>query len=419
MKTRPDLQSPILLAALLLGTCEAAAEVTELPSPAEDGSMAPNLFAAADGRVLMSWVDKLGKNRHALRFAVREGERWSAPRLVAEGMDWFVNWADFPSIVSLPGGTLAAHWLVKSAAATYAYDVRIAFSGDGGAHWSAPVVPHRDGTPTEHGFVSLFPTHDGRLGAAWLDGRETLPAAGSADEGGGAMTLRYATVGPGGELGEEALLDARLCDCCQTSAAVTAEGPLVVFRDRSNAEVRDIARVRLRDGAWTDPQAIAGDHWEISGCPVNGPSVAAEGRRAVVAWFTAANDAPRVRVAFSADAGATFGLPVTVDEGRPLGRVDTLLLEDGSAIVSWVESSPEGSSLRLRRIQPDGERGEAVVVVPAGEPLANGFPQMARAGAELVLAWTAGRVRTAVVPVPGLPEQPPATTTANSLPQSR
>ena len=419
MKMRPNVQSSILLAALLLDACQAAAEVTVLPSPAEDGSMAPNLFVAADGRVLMSWIDKLGENRHALRFAVREGERWSAPRLVAEGSDWFVNWADFPSIVALPDGTLAAHWLVKSAAATYAYDVKIAFSSDGGAQWSAPVVPHRDGTPTEHGFVSLFPTRDGRLGAVWLDGRETLPAAGSGEESGGAMTLRYATIGPGGELGEEALLDARLCDCCQTTAAVTAEGPLVAFRDRSNAEVRDIARVRLREGAWTEPQPIAADQWEISGCPVNGPSVAADGRRAAVAWFTAANDAPRVRVAFSADAGASFGLPVAVDDGRPLGRVDALILEDGSAIVSWVESSPEGSSLRLRRIRPDGTRGVAVVVVAAGEPLANGFPQMVRAGADLVLAWTAGRVRTAVVPVPGLPGQVPAAATASSLPQSR
>ena len=417
---RPALPSPLTLTALLLlGISPATAEVTLLPSPAAEGSMAPNLSVAPDGRVLMSWIEKLGEGRHALRFAVREGERWSAPRLVAEGTDWFVNWADFPSIVALPDGTLAAHWLVKSAAATYAYDVRIAFSTDGGTHWSEPVVPHRDGTPTEHGFVSLFPTRDGRLGAAWLDGRETLTAEDSGEEGGGAMTLRYATVGRGGELSEEALLDARLCDCCQTSTAVTAEGPLVVFRDRSNAEVRDIARVILRGGAWSDSQAISADHWEISGCPVNGPSAAAYGRRAVVAWFTAANDAPRVRVAFSADAGASFGLPVAVDDGAPLGRVDTLLLEDGSAIVSWVESSPEGSSLRLRRIRPDGERGEAVLVVQAGEPLANGFPQIVRAGPELVLAWTAGGVRTAVLPVPDLPRQVPASTTAGSLPQSR
>jgi hypothetical protein len=396
---------PLLVAAaiLLFSAGAGAAERTDVPTPADDGSLAPNLFATADGRVLMSWIDRLPDGRHALRFAIREGGRWSAPRLVAEGADWFVNWADFPSIVALPDGSYAAHWLVKSAASTYAYDVRIARSTDGGASWDTPVVPHRDGTPTEHGFVSLFPARDGRLGAAWLDGRETLEGGDAEAGSGGAMTLRYASIAADGSLADEALLDARICDCCQTSAAITSDGPLIVYRDRSGAELRDIARLRLREGAWTAPAPVAVDGWEIRGCPVNGPAVAADGRRIAVAWFTAANDAPRVRVAFSADAGASFGLPVPVDDGRPLGRVDTVLLEDGSAIVSWVESSPEGSSLRLRRIRPDGERGAAVVVVPAGEPLANGFPQMARDGDELVLAWTAGRVRTAVLPIPAAP----------------
>ena len=119
-----------------------------------------------------------------------------------------------------------------------------------------------------------------------------------------------------------------------------------------------------------------------------------------VAWFTAANDVPRVKLAFSADAGATFGSPVIVDDGHPLGRVDAVLLDDGGAVVSWLESSPEGSSLRVRRIRADGERDAAVTVVPAGSQISNGFPQMARSGDTLVFAWTAGRVRTAVMPVP-------------------
>ena len=379
-------------AAWLLCVHAAAAQVRELPTPALEGSIGPNLSVAPDGRVLLSWIDRLGDGRHALRFSVKQGDGWSAPRVIAEGADWFVNWADFPSIVALPDGSLAAHWLVKSAAATYAYDVQIARSTDGGTHWSAPIVPHRDGTPTEHGFVSLFPARDGRLAAAWLDGRE-----------GSAMTLRYAAVGPDGAMQDEALLDARVCDCCQTSAAVTAEGPLVVYRDRSGQEVRDIAAVGLRAGRWSEPRGLPADGWEIQGCPVNGPAVAASDGRVAVAWFTAANDAPRVRLAFSNDAGASFGAAVRVDDGNPLGRVDVALLDDGSAVVSWVESSPEGGSLRVRRIPADGEPGAAAIVLPAGAKLGNGFPQMARSGDTLVFAWTAGQVKTAVMAVPGSP----------------
>jgi len=396
------MQRPFALAVLawVLSPLPALAQVRELPSPAAAGSLAPGLFAAADGRVFLSWIDRLGAGRHALRFAVKEGDGWSAPREIAEGPGWFVNWADFPSLIAMPDGTLAAHWLAKSGSGTYAYDVNLARSTDGGNTWSEPLVPHRDGTPTEHGFVSMFAAPGNLLEAVWLDGRETRPEAGEHDHGGGAMTLRYAAIGPDGTLSREAVLDARVCDCCQTSAALTEEGPVVVYRDRSDREMRDVSVVRLRDGRWTEPRPVSSDNWEMHGCPVNGPAVAAAGSRVAVAWFTAANDMPRVKLAFSSDAGASFGTPVIVDDGNPLGRLETLLLDDGSALVSWLESTREGSSLRVRRIRADGRLDATVTVLPAGAPISNGFPQMARTGEWLVFAWTAEGVRTAVMPVP-------------------
>jgi hypothetical protein len=72
---------------------------------------------------------------------------------------------------------------------------------------------------------------------------------------------------------------------------------------------------------------------------VNGPSVAADGRRVVVAWFTSVGETPHVKVAFSEDAGAIFNKPVQVDDGANVGRVDTLLLADGSALVCWLSGN--------------------------------------------------------------------------------
>ena len=140
-------------------------------SPVSGDSREPELTTTPDGRVILSWVEKLHDKRHALRAAVLDRNGWSEARTVAEGENWFINWADFPSVVALRDGTLAAHWLVKSGSATYAYDVNISSSNDGGKSWLKPIVPHRDNTQTEHGFVSLVPLPDGRLGAIWLDGR--------------------------------------------------------------------------------------------------------------------------------------------------------------------------------------------------------------------------------------------------------
>ncbi|HEV2761640.1 MAG TPA: sialidase family protein [Pyrinomonadaceae bacterium] len=365
--------------------------VRETESPAPPDSREPEMFSTADGRVILSWVEKVGEKRYALRFAERGPEGWGAPLSVAEGDDWFVNWADFPSVVKLADGSLAAHWLVKSGTGTYSYDVHVARSNDGGKTWGRSVVPHTDGTQTEHGFVSLLPLEGGRLGAFWLDGRNLKDLKSHEEEHGplsASMTLRFAALDAEGRLSDEAELDARVCECCQTSAALTSEGPLVVYRDRSGEEVRDIFYVRRQGSTWSEPKPVHADGWRVEGCPVNGPSVAAEGRRVAVAWYTEAPDGPRVQAAFSDDAGATFGPPVRVDDGDAQGRVDVLLLPDGSALVCWLAGTPEKGAVKVRRVARDGTLDPASVVAESDIARSSGFPRMARHGSEVHFAWT-------------------------------
>lgn len=362
--------------------------VEEISSPAPPGSAQPNLVAAGE-RVYLSWLEPQGEE-HALRLAVRESGSWSEPRSVARGPNFFVNWADFPSVAVLPGGTLAAHWLVRSGPRSYDYDVHIALSRDGGDSWTQPVVPHRDGTHSEHGFVSLFPAPQGDLAAVWLDGRETV-AGGDGNDGhgsGGSMTLRYATLTAAGTLGPEVLLDDRTCECCQTAAAVTSRGAVVVYRDRSPEEIRDIYLVRQTGGGWSQPQPVHRDGWEITGCPVNGPAVAAAGEQVAVAWFTAAQEIPRVQVAFSDDAGASFESPIRVDDGDPAGRAAVVLLDDGSALVSWLERIGDDAAVRVRRVPRHGESAPAVTIAASSAVRASGFPRMLRVGDEVIFAWT-------------------------------
>jgi hypothetical protein len=364
--------------------------VREAESPAGADSREPELFSTADGKVILSWVEKKGEKVHALRFAVRDAAGWSEARTVSEGDNWFVNWADFPSVVALPDGALAAHWLVKSGKSTYAYDVNVSRSKDGGKTWGKPVVPHKDGTQTEHGFVSLLPLQDGRLGAVWVDGRATKDVGEGHGEGPlpVSMQLRYAALDDDGNLSDEAVLDDRICECCQTTAAVTAEGPIAAYRDRSEQEVRDIHFVRGQSGGWSAPRPVHADNWQINACPVNGPSVAADGRRVALAWYTGEGDDPRVQVAFSSDAGATFGAPTRVDDGGTLGRVDVVLLADGSALVSWMSGGAEGGANKVRRVAPDGALGPVAVIAQTDPSRSSGFPRMARVGGTVYFAWT-------------------------------
>ena len=380
--------SAALLVASLLFPAKPASLLVSMDPPAKPGSMAPNL--SADGSsVLLSWLEppnprvKPQEGNYALRMSRFEGGRWSEPVTIASGTDFFANWADFPSVTAGAKGLLLAHWAAKSAADTYAYDVRLARSENGGRTWIPMGIAHDDRTPTEHGFVSAVAEGD-RIRIFWLDGRETGGGHGDG-HGGGAMALRTALVGRRVEGSE--LLDSRVCDCCQTAAAATSRGPIVAYRDRSADEVRDIAVVGRDAGRWKAPKTAHDDGWEIAGCPVNGPALAAEGRRVAVAWYTQGANRPRVQVAFSEDAGASFRAPVTVDARGPLGRVDAILDGNGDAIVAWVAAEGKGAAIRLARVNRAGRVGPALTVARTETGRSSGFPRLERTGGTLVVAW--------------------------------
>jgi hypothetical protein len=402
----------------------------EIDSPAAAGSGNPNLSVGPNGRVYLSWIEliqSMGPKGYALKFAVRSrGGRWSTPRTITQGENRFDS-----SILALPDGSLAAYWLTKSGPGMHANDVNLSISRDDGRTWGKAIVPHRDRTQTARGFVSMIPVDRG-IAVIWLDGRKMTSGDRDAAEQGPAekgiagasqntghdhqhngsdhreaghgqaasemeMSLMYTMIGLDGTVGKEVLLDGRVCECCTTSGAPTPDGMAVVYRDRSEKEVRDISIVRLKNGQWSEPQPLSTDGWEINGCPVNGPAISSAGQNVAVAWFTAARNQPSVYAALSADGGATFGQQILVADGNSLGRVDIIAHPSGNAFVSWVERTPGGAQVRARIVRPDRSKAPAIVVAETS----SGIPRMKMSGEEVVIAWTDSRnirkVRTAIL----------------------
>ena len=368
-------------------TAPSAARVTLLTSPAGPRSGEPFLASDPRGTVHMTWLETTGDSTHAVRYARLTGETWSQPTTVVERRDLFVNWADYPSVIATPSGRLLVHWLQRSGAGRYAYDVRIAQSSDSGKTWSEGSVLHTDRSAAEHGFVALWAAPGDSVRGAWLDGRQMT--AGEGGHGKGAMSVQSVSVASTGALGAEQPLDLRTCDCCQVAATVAASGPVVAYRDRTEDEIRDIAVVRLVDGKWTWPSIVHADGWHIEACPVNGPALAARGDTVAIAWFTGAQDTARVHVAFSVDGGQRFASPVRADGGTPAGRVGISLDENGDAVVSWLERvPPEDAEVRVRRVARSGAMGAPMTISRTKAARASGFPRIVRRGGALLAAWT-------------------------------
>ena len=164
---------------------------------------------------------------------------------------------------------------------------------------------------------------------------------------------------------------------------------MVVYRDRSDEEIRDISIVRLIDGQWTKPKSIHNDNWKIAGCPVNGPHVVAKGNKLSIAWFSAAADDSEIQVIFSKDGGATLGKPIRIDEGSAIGRVDVVMIEEKSVFVSWME----GTIIKAAKVHDDGIKEPSIVVGSSSDSRSSGFPQMTRSGNQLIFAWTDDKER--------------------------
>lgn len=374
--------------------------IVDWPLPTVDGAAQPDLVPAPNGSLLLSWVRPMGE-RNAFQYAayLGDGEWESAPKTIAVGRALSANWANTPHVLMTDDGALWAQWLQAPAGgAAHAADVILTQSRDGGVHWAAPVAVNDDGTASEHGFVSLWPEAQDAIGIAWLDGRRTAAthahapgadASGNQQEHEGAMTLRAARFDAALARSDEVEVDAMTCDCCNTDAAVTSRGALLVYRDRDAGEIRDIAAVRRGAQGWGRPQPVHADGWKMAGCPLNGPAIDARGDEVVVAWYSAADDRPVLRLARSHDGGTRFEPPVEIDAGEALqGRVD-VALEGDAAWLLWLREDGSGQSLHVaRQASAAAPVQRSVVARLQGRGRATGFPQLAVRQDVAYAVWT-------------------------------
>jgi thiol-disulfide isomerase/thioredoxin len=348
----------------------------DLGPPTQLGSLAPSILLDGEDLVLSWWAPTEGG--HKLVTSRRHGPSWDKPITVVQGGDYFVNWADTPQLVKGPDGMWLATWAEMLGEGPYTYGVSSAISSDDGSTWRPLGWLHEDESPSEHGFVSLLSEPTG-VRAFWLDGRQTAS--------GGSMTLRTAQISPSGAITARAELDARVCDCCGTGAAMFGTDPIVVYRDRSEGELRDTSAILLSSGTAGPPIPVSQSGWQVPGCPVNGPQVAVNSTHISVVEFSAARGQD-VLLVQSHDGGESWLPAVAVASGQSLGRVSIAALDEGF-VVGWMDQlSDEDAVYRARRVSPDGLAGPVVDLLATSNSRKSGFPRMVIQADKLIIAWT-------------------------------
>ncbi len=375
----------IILSFLTIFSCTSKdVVVKEIPFLHENSNAQPSLVSG-EGSLSLSWISSNEGKKSTLNFSQFKEGKWINTQTMATGSDWFVNWADFPAH-AINENLILSSYLKKSDSGTYTYDVILSLQKLSGEKVKEDFLLHTDGVKAEHGFVSIIPNHNQGFFITWLDGRNTV----NKDLGGHhkPMTIRFAEITNKGDIIDENELDSATCDCCQTSIAVTNNGPVVVYRDRSEKEVRDIYIVRKTNGIWDDPIPVHNDGWEINGCPVNGPKVASNSNNLAVSWFTVSSENPTVNLSFSKSNGASFGTPIKINDEDAIGRVDVAFLNPQEVLVSYIEGDDVGTYLRIKKVSIDGKVSAPITISKIDGGRNTGVPQLEILDNEAFIVWT-------------------------------
>tara|TARA_B110000196_G_scaffold39351_1_gene29886 strand:+ start:526 stop:1722 length:1197 start_codon:yes stop_codon:yes gene_type:complete len=357
--------------------------IEDIPLSYHNNNAQPNLVSY-NGTLSLSWISSEQDNNASLHFSQLKNGKWIEPQKIADGSDWFVNWADFPAH-AINEDLILTSYLKKSDSGTYTYDVLLNLRKLTGEKIKEDFLLNTDGVKAEHGFVSIIPNKKGFF-VTWLDGRNTIEKKSDGEHK--PMTIRFAEISNTGDIINESELDAAVCDCCQTSIANTSDGPIVVYRDRSDKEVRDVYSVRNINGVWEDPNPVHNDGWIINGCPVNGPKVASNSKNLAIAWFTASNGNPLVNVSFSKNNGASFDKPIKINDVNAIGRVDIAFLNDDEAIVSYMEVDDAGTYLRIKKVSVNRRISQPITISKIDGGRNTGVPQLEIINNEIFIVWT-------------------------------
>ncbi len=357
-------------------------------------------IAAAGQEVVVTWAATKGSTTDIYAAVSHDGGGSFEPtrRVNDTDGDARVN-GEQPPRVALGRGIEVA-WLSKGGGASR---VRAARSMDGGRTFTPATTIHAEGLSGARGWQSLAVDRDGATHVAWLDGRE----AGAKRESPGAeghakhapmrQDVFQAVWRPDGTHDETAVAT-DVCFCCKTAVATAPDGATyVAWRHIYPTNLRDVAVARSVDGGRTfaAPVRVSEDHWQIDGCPDDGPSMAVDPSGVVhIVWPTLLQgDAPGKAIfySFSTDGGRTFAPRMRVDDARSGAGHPQIAVGGDRVAVVWDQGSEQRGVFVREIASRSNARSwapEMAAISALGAERAAFYPAVAATSTSIIVAWT-------------------------------
>ena len=278
----------------------------------------PFLQTAPDGDIVMSWTEQEpGAKDDGRNFMVStidsQGRSSSEIRQINDQAGQLSSHGgeNLAKFAVSPGDQVAAIWTPFSAEPGHpGLPLKLTHAEDGEPFSAEKVLNDDQKEVSRANFSGMGTSPDGKIFAAWLDGRNDLDA----------KQLFMAISEDGKTFSKNYSIAPAACPCCRPSVNFLDGGQTVLVAYRENAlpsgyitpdNVRDHLMIRSNDGGRTfsDPVVISDDGWVPIGCPHTGISIDVDSRDTIHAvWWTGgrAADEAGIYYTYSEDGGESF-----------------------------------------------------------------------------------------------------------------
>jgi hypothetical protein len=300
----------------------------------------PVLTQTPDKTILLTWTEKdvTGMGSFCVAQSADGGRTFANRRVVVSGKGIGGSRLMRPKVLTKKDGSLLAVFSNRGETnGKRTTDIQISTSTNNGLTWSAPQAVDTDPTPCVRGFFDAVVLSNGEIAIAYLK-----DVAGSTKHE--ERNLRLVLTQNGRFLPER-IIDPVVCDCCNISLLVDADGALHVYYRDNNDDIRDMAQMVSTDNGLTfsKPRILSADNWKIAGCPHNGPFSATFGKGTLVSWFSGGDT----------DKGVRW---VTQDGNRltiandPTARNGNVAAQGNRAVLLWDQVRDEHSQIAYRTL---------------------------------------------------------------------
>lgn len=308
----------------------------------------PFLAKTPQGDILLTWMEKddAGKSAFCLAFSKDNGKTFEDKKIIYSGMGVSSSRLMRAKLLTKKDGSLVAVFSNRPETSTpgvgrRAAEIVYCVSKDKGNTWTSPQPVDTD--PTKgimRGFFDAVLMANDEVAVAYLKDVKNSTKHEERD-------LRLA-ITKNGIFQDEKLIDPVVCDCCNISMLLDANGALNIYYRDNNDNIRDIAKIASTDNAQTfsKPQILYNDNWQINGCPHNGATASIFGKSSLIAWFSGTTNQPGIRL--------------VTQEGKQLFVLDGsaknayLSSANQNAVLFWEQNQENNiSKIAYRKVRKD------------------------------------------------------------------